>query len=81
MKMSGFIAMLLAGLVLGGCLFHRHRQRAVAHATPVAPRPADDLRAVRERPQDSKLALQGDFDWRGKLRREEERQRPQERRN
>ena len=39
MKMSGFIVMLLAGLVVCGCLIYRHQYRTAEGAAPVGQRP------------------------------------------
>ena len=81
MKMSGFIVMLLAGLVVCGCLIYRHQYRLAEGAAPVGQRPVNDLRPSDLGQQSSKLASPGHPDWREKLRREEEKQRPSEGRN
>ena len=74
MKMSGCIVILLAGLLVCGCLVYRHHQRPPA-TTATTQRPAEAW------PQGSALTPIENPDWREKLRREEARQRPQEGRN
>jgi len=66
---------------VGGCLIYRHRNRPAEGAAPVGRRPADDLRPSEAGQQSGKLASPGHPDWREKLRREEEKQRPSEGRN
>ena len=81
MKMSGLIVILCVGLVVCGCLVFRHRHRTPTGAAPVALRAAGDLRSVDAWQESIKLAPATNLDWREKLRREEEKQRPQEGRN
>jgi len=85
MKMSGFVVILVLGLAICGLLVWRHATRAPASSAPVGPAPvirrADDLRPVDAWQQGIKLAPAEKLDWREKLRREEEKQRPWEGRN
>lgn len=75
MKMSGCIVILLAGLLVCGCLVYRQHQRPPATMAATAQRPADAW------PQGIALTSIENPDWREKLRREEAKQRPQEGRN
>jgi len=81
MKMSGFIVMLLAGLVVCGCLIYRHRPRAAEAAAPVGQRPVDDLQPSDAGQQSIITTPPSHPDWREKLRLEEKKQRPSEGRN
>ena len=81
MKMSSLIVILCIGLVVCGCLVFRHHPRTPTSAAPVAPRATGDLRPVDAWQESIKLAPATNLDWREKLRREEQKQRPQEGRN
>ena len=88
MKMSAFVVLLLAGLAVCGLLVRRHTARLPAGAAS-APRSAEPVSPVDAWQQGIQLAPVGDYHADSeaarrlmeKLRREEERQRPQEGRN
>lgn len=83
-----FACILIIGLAVAGYLVHRHHRR-VASPMPVAPAMATDARDLRAASAwQRNIRLDTRFDYtkldpetREKLRREEERQRPQEGRN
>lgn len=79
------VAIFIVGLVVAGYLVHRHQRRFAPPAPPVATE-AHDLRAVEQWQRNIRLDTRTDYtkldpETREKLRREEERQRPQEGRN
>ena len=88
MKMSVFVILLLAGLAVCGFLLRRQPPRVPAGAVP-APRGVEPLQPVDAWQQSIRLAPVGHYHADSeagrrlleKLRREEERQRPQEGRN
>ena len=88
MKMSAFVILLLAGLAVCGLLVRRHSARVPAGAVS-APRSAGSVSPVDAWQQGVQLAPVGSYKadseaarrLMDKLRREEERQRPQEGRN
>jgi hypothetical protein len=88
MKMSAFVILLLAGLATCGILLRRPAPRVPTGAAPVPPR-VENLQPVDVWQQSIRLAPAGDYQADEaarrrlieKLRREEERQRPQEGRN
>jgi hypothetical protein len=80
MKMSALVLMLVAGLGGWAWLIRRHRQSVPAEA-PLVVRQIEDLRPVEAWPQIVIIAPATGVHWREKLRREEQRQRPQEGRN
>jgi hypothetical protein len=90
MKMSGFILVLVLGLAVCGLLVHRHGRRVSGSPATIVAAPArfdtDDLRPVDAWQRGLKLSLPTDNSaasqaLRGKLQREEEKQRPEEGRN
>jgi hypothetical protein len=88
MKMSALVILLLAGLAVCGFLLRRQAPRVPAGAASVPPR-AENLQPVDAWQQSIRLAPVGDYQADEKtrrrlietLRREEDRQRPQEGRN
>ena len=82
MKMNGFMVILVLGLVVCGCLVYRHQHRTPPSTVPAVMRPAaDNLRTVNAWQESIKLTPAVKLDWREPLRREEEKQRPEEGRN
>lgn len=80
MKMSAFPLLLVAGLFVCALLIRRHRQSVPVDAALVV-RHIEDLRTMDAWPQILIIAPAAGVDWREKLRREEEKQRPWEGRN
>ena len=80
MKLSR-IVILLAELVLFGWLVYRHRQRPAGRTVRIVPRTANDLKPEDVMQANLIIVLPGNLDWREKIRREEQAQRPQEGRN
>ena len=89
-RMIAFVLLFIVGVAVGGLLVQRHHRHAtaipIAQPIPTQPvRDMNDLRAVDAWQSNIKVAPLGDdmtaLRLRHKLRREEERQRPEEGRN
>lgn len=86
--MTGFFVILLVGLVVSGCLIYRHHVRTAGIAG-ASPQPPTDLSPGGGWQPDNEVISTAPVTWESigrarvleRLRKEEEKQRPQEQRN